>query len=57
MTNGSTYIYVGIFNGSNYEVGYAYGQLFQQEMTGVYSDMWGWMINWVKNSTILPSWL
>jgi len=57
MQNGSTYIYVGIFNGSTYDVGYAYGQLFGEEMAGVYNDMWGWMINWVKTSTILPSWL
>jgi len=51
------YVYIGVFSGTNYDVGYAYGQIFGEEMANVYNLMWDWCVNWLKTSTTLPSWL
>jgi len=33
LQNDTAFAYVGVFSGTPYEIGYAYGQLFSEEMS------------------------
>lgn len=65
-TNGKRYalinttytINVGLFSGTPYEAGYAYGQLFSAEITGCVDAMVTYIVTWIKEGLheMYPTW-